>query len=159
MLHTHIVQRITVLHNGCHKDGFFVWFDASRARATFHLFNVFHPSLLPEQCPCLHKEKELSVQLLLKCKNIRQKAWNTTVSWTTVESSRVLLSAAVPLKECRHQSGRQSAYNLSQIHWPTKSHCSTVLAFLTVTSVNGLFIFFLCFSSFPNPWYFSPSTK
>lgn len=89
------------------------------------------------------------------------KTWNAFVCWTTMQSSRVLLSAAVPLKqspctEHRHQSGRQSAYNLSQIHWPTKSHCSTVLAFLTVTSVNGLFfsvgVFF--FSSFPNPWYF-----
>ncbi len=50
--------------------------------------------------------------------NIRQKAWNAFVSWTTVKSSHVLLSAAVPLKqspctEHRHQSGRQSAYNLS----------------------------------------------
>jgi len=63
MLHTRIVQRITVLHNGCHKDGFFVWFDASRARAAFHLL---HPSLLLELCACLHKEKGLSLQLLLQ---------------------------------------------------------------------------------------------
>lgn len=66
MLHTRIVQRITVLHNVCHKDGFFVQFDALRARATFHLFHIFHPSLLPELCPCPNKEKGLSLQMLHK---------------------------------------------------------------------------------------------
>lgn len=102
----------------------------------------------------------LSLQMLLQFfTNIRLEAWNAFPSPTTAENSRVLLSAALPLKqspctESRHQSGRQSAYNLSHIHWPTKSHRFTVLVFLSMTSANGLFFFFYVFSSLPNPWYF-----
>lgn len=108
----------------------------------------------------------LSLQMLLQFfTNIRQETWNASPSWTTAENSRVLLSAALPLKqspstESRHQSGRQSAYNLSHIHWPTKSHRFTVLVFLKHDVSQWIILFFYVFSSLPNPWYFFyPSTK